>query len=296
MEIQKLISRLNAFKQDDICTITIGNISFKCPIHNAVCLSSKVFEAFSTDNTMQAFPFDYKEDCSSVLEDINNFFIHGDIINKKELKILKQLFYISKELGIDELCKICSTELKTIPLTVENALSEFEFHLPIEEADIACKFIIQNISKFKENDLILFFQKFGYDVTENILFNEKNNQNGGLVCDLLIKLCNNDLSFIRLFQNLDLRAVPFEKVEAFKEFFEKIMTQQKDPIFSVLWSCFYPRLTIEPNSNGSCYNKRFKQPTKVQGWGPGSTNPGWGYVKPNQGSGPGSTNNGWNNH
>lgn len=173
MGIKKLISRLGVFMHEEMCTISIGNITFKSPLHTAVCLSAKIFEVYSTDSTIREFSFKCKYDFTSLLEDITNFFLNGEVINKNDMEVLKQLYFLGKELGIEELCKIYTKKLKKIPLSANTILLEFEFRKTSKNYNSLCEFIIQNIDKFNKDDLISFFIRFGYDITENILFNKK---------------------------------------------------------------------------------------------------------------------------
>lgn len=95
---------------------------------------------------------------------------------------------------------------------------------------------------------------------------KKNNRNGGIVFNLVMELYNKDPSYVKLFQNLNIKGVSNNLAKQFLEIFSNSMAISKDSNLRILWELLKPRLDIERRKNTSIsYNKQFKQdPSKIK--------------------------------
>ncbi|EAY01215.1 hypothetical protein TVAG_440410 [Trichomonas vaginalis G3] len=81
-----------------------------------------------------------------------------------------------------------------------------------------------------------------------------------------MELYNKDPSYVKLFQNLNIKGVSNNRAKQFLEIFSNSMAISKDSNLRILWELLKPRLDIERRKNTSIsYNKQFKQdPSKIK--------------------------------
>ncbi|EAY23336.1 hypothetical protein TVAG_186440 [Trichomonas vaginalis G3] len=203
----QILYRINNYNSQDKVILAVNNVEILLNKSFAVAISQKIFSQYLLDNGIT------KIDVNTEIISPDTYNVLKDILQYRQTEvecddtILKDLFHIGMNLGINELTNFYKSQvLDKMQIDKNNCIELLEFYLYVSSKDkiLECiDFISAHFFEIDKNKLKLASNKLGLDILQRILSRkELVIENEDSLANFIISLANENETFYPLYENI----------------------------------------------------------------------------------------------